>query len=323
MVEARRLVEAGVYPAHHLWGTQDLEAAGLSVEPIVAGPSCVRLTNATRRKLGDIGVERAMFGRRSASTVCFAADSASLGGLGLLRRIGLGAPVAAVIHPRVVPIRFLRRAVLRSYDLVFTPSARIGSDLVALGRSPEMTVILPWGPDLRFPGYQSTGDEVVVSAGKMRRDVDTLAEALVGTGIAARVYSGRRPHTRGDISFAAAESFADVLGDLQRASIVAIPLQDTSQLGGLTELNDALALSKPIVMTRNPFIDVDIEAIGCGIWIDHGDIAGWRQAIVHLASDAGLRSEMGRRGRAFAETQWNAELFGAGVFMALQKLMNR
>jgi glycosyltransferase involved in cell wall biosynthesis len=73
-------------------------------------------------------------------------------------------------------------------------------------------------------------------------------------------------------------------------------------------------------MTRSRFIDVDIEAIGCGIWVDVGDAEGWRTALAQLDNDPDLRQEMGRRGREFAERHHNAALFGRGVVDAVTRV---
>ena len=113
-------------------------------------------------------------------------------------------------------------------------------------------------------------------------------------------------------------AYEHVLGDTCKAAVIAIPLLDPMRLSGLTELNDALALGKPIVMTRTPYIDVDIEAIGCGRWVDPGDVAGWRHALSELWADEALRTEMGAAGRQFAERSWNSDLFGAGVVAAIE-----
>ena len=74
------------------------------------------------------------------------------------------------------------------------------------------------------------------------------------------------------------------------------------------------------VMTRSPFAqDIDIEAIGCGLWVAPGDVAGWRQALTTLMSDPDRRAEMGAAGRRFAERGWNAEAFGAGVVEIMRR----
>jgi len=76
---------------------------------------------------------------------------------------------------------------------------------------------------------------------------------------------------------------------------------------------DALALAKPVIATRSPYFPFDIEAIGCGIWVEPGDADGWARAISKLVSDRGARAEMGTAGRRFAERHWNYERFCEGL----------
>jgi glycosyltransferase involved in cell wall biosynthesis len=104
-----------------------------------------------------------------------------------------------------------------------------------------------------------------------------------------------------------------VIGDIAEAAIVAIPIADPARLTGLTEALDALALGKPIVATRSPYFPFDIEAAGCGVWVDPGDPAGWTLAISELMADAGRRRAMGAAGRAFAEREWSYAHFCAGL----------
>jgi hypothetical protein len=39
---------------------------------------------------------------------------------------------------------------------------------------------------------------------------------------------------------------------------------------------DAIGMGKPVIMTRHPLIDIDIEAKG-GIWVNPGDVEGGRR----------------------------------------------
>ena len=111
-----------------------------------------------------------------------------------------------------------------------------------------------------------------------------------------------------------------VLADTNAAAIIAIPLLKPNGCTGLTELSDALALGKPILMTRNPYIDADIEAIGCGRWIPVGDLGAWTTAISELMADPELRRSMGARGRALAEESWNYEMFGTALTTAVTRV---
>jgi glycosyltransferase involved in cell wall biosynthesis len=325
MEKARSTWLAGEAPVQHLWGAPWLEESGHVVRmlPYREPRRSSRWRAAGRSRLGDLDAQVRALLDRERPAVLYAADRDSFALYALLASFGWRRrPTVAVVHPEVLGDRFRRRIVL-GHDVAVAISAVVYDQLLALGRPASTTVLLPWGPDLAFPGYQGTTDEFVVSSGKTLRDVPTLLAALDGSGIPARVHVPARGGSPEGVELRVRLPYAEVLSDLRRASIVVIPLLEATGTAGLTELNDALALGKPVVMTRNRFIDVDVEAVGCGIWVDRGDTAGWRAALQRLSADPQLRADMGRRGREFAERSWNAELFGTGLAAAFADLAPR
>jgi hypothetical protein len=301
MAVIRHLCETGGYPRQHLWGADALERAGYGVVYGTFGRGRRVLSGLSYRlgdRLGDLEQQAAMLRRARESDLIYAGEASMLAGLVRLRRRGRGVPLVAVAHRA--------DAAAAGLDVAICLSTRIRDELVGRhGRDLETTPVAAWGPDLAFPGYAAGTDELVVSAGKTDRDTATLRRALDGLGLAARVHDGP------------ARPYAEVLADLRRASIVAIPLARTDRLLGLSEVNDALALGKPIVMTRTPAIDFDPEEVGCGLGVDPFDAGGWRAALEKLSADAALRAEMGRRGRAFAERGHDAAAFGEAVVAAV------
>src|SRR4051812_10701448 len=319
MHEAKRLVDEGSYPGQHLWGRQALEAAGLTVS-MSDGTSGPRLLRGLGAKLGDIQQQRQAIS--SHADVLLAGDVTSLR---LLTLLNWPRPKVAIVHPDA-PRGRVAQLTTRRYDHVICLSRRVHNDLVSrCGRSAETTTLLPWGPDLSFSGYQSTGADLVVSTGKTGRDPGVLIEAMRGQGIPSWVYSAMPADMCADPDVEVRTSrapFATFLSVLQRAALVVIPLSDPDRILGLTELNDALALGKPVVMTRGAFTDeIDIEQAGFGRWCSPGDPAQLRSVVRELIADEPLRAEMGRRARAFAETEWNYELFGDGLVQVVQSLV--
>ena len=63
-------------------------------------------------------------------------------------------------------------------------------------------------------------------------------------------------------------------------------------------------------MTRNPCIDIDIESLGLGKWIEPNSPASWREGIEYILEDDARAAEMGRRGRELIESTYNIEKFG-------------
>ena len=40
---------------------------------------------------------------------------------------------------------------------------------------------------------------------------------------------------------------------------------------------DCLGIGKPVIMTKNPNIDIDIEKEGIGHWVEPGDVEEWKK----------------------------------------------
>ena len=178
---------------------------------------------------------------------------------------------------------------------------------------------MAWGGDLDFYDNQKRiphdfGDGFFISAGKANRDHDLLAKAAGGINAkTVIVCSDRaRPHepVPENVSVLSdttghAMSYLDLLSAYRSALAVVIPLVDVDALAGLTSLVDAIACGKAVVMTRNPYIDIDIESLGFGFWVEPGDVLGMQRALERLATEEGLAHRMGQRARAYAESEYN------------------
>ena len=72
---------------------------------------------------------------------------------------------------------------------------------------------------------------------------------------------------------------------------------------GFTSVVEAMALSKPIISTRNPFYPIDLEKEGIGLYVDDTD--SWVYAIEYLYSHPEIAEEMGKKARRLAEERFN------------------
>jgi glycosyltransferase involved in cell wall biosynthesis len=86
---------------------------------------------------------------------------------------------------------------------------------------------------------------------------------------------------------------------------------------------DVLGMGKPVIMTRQPFIDLDIEAEGIGIWVDNGDINGWIRAMQYFENYPQQALEMGNRARKLAETRMNSLFFANQVMDIFDSILER
>jgi glycosyltransferase involved in cell wall biosynthesis len=62
---------------------------------------------------------------------------------------------------------------------------------------------------------------------------------------------------------------------------------------------------------------MDIEAAGIGLWVETGDIKGWKDALSYLINHPTEAAQMGQRARQLAEQSLNLEVFSAKVAVAL------
>lgn len=340
----RDLAQRGSIPRQHLWGVDALVAEGHAVDvaPFHEAHEANllgRISLRSRRVLGDLDQEAYALRRIGSLDVLYCADQNGLAGLALARHLLPSRWLVSVVHH---PVRNpLRRTACARHDVLVCLSEALASELRrALPRRRAQIVHLPWGPDLSCSLYRPQDERAgVVSAGKSNRDLRTLARALELSGAPAVVYdlenvlrSPPHPDARligpgdaDDVDPDAPRQYlaGRVLNDIAHASVVAVPVRDPNRLTGLTEVADALALGKPVIATRSPYFPFDIEAVGCGIWVELGDPRGWAKAITKLLSDPDMRAEMGAAGRRFAERHWNYERFCAGLVDLLSRRPER
>jgi glycosyltransferase involved in cell wall biosynthesis len=322
-------------PRHFLFGIDSLHQRGYR---IVIGDertrkflrSIERLTRMVRLPipLGDLSRQwNALPQLRSADLIYCPCDSVAWG-LCYLRALGIvRVPVVCLAHHR--PLRgrahLIRRSwirlALRGVDAFPSLSRRAADDINQLAPGRALSRVLDWGPDLDFyPPYKPPGHGVV-SAGRTGRQFDILGAAasttLCPTTIicpSASVSPAFRDF-RANVTVLAHDNpihytYQDLIKIYANSSVIAIPTGETkSNLCGLTSLLDALAMGRAVIMTRNPLIDIDIEAERIGIWVEPGESAGWERALEFMSNHPDEAAAMGVRARRLAEDRYNSQAF--------------
>jgi glycosyltransferase involved in cell wall biosynthesis len=343
MARARAGWLAGLYPNHHLFGTARLGPPFAVTDlPYSCDDVFAAITRRTRGVLGDTGQQLAAArAARVSHAIVYGAAAHELRALAALRAVGLfSKPIVGVFHGVPARGRLARRA-LAGFDRAIAMSRYTERLLLDQGVPAERIVVLGWGADLAFRGFAPAAsplpaDAKVAATGKTGRDMATLLAALRETGLAARIYGDVEELARTGPIPAAVEilptsapdrpasgplSYAHTVEDLRSAALVAIPLAERRPLHGLTEVVDALACARPMILTRAPYFDFDIEEIGCGWWVERGDTRGWARLLSAAMSDRERLDEMGRAGRAWAAERLNAQLFEDGVREVLLGLL--
>jgi glycosyltransferase involved in cell wall biosynthesis len=250
-----------------------------------------------------------------------------------LRAIGvIRTPIVCLAHhpPLRGRLQLLRRPWVRLglKGLAAFPSLSrvVASEINKLTPGRNLSTSLPWGPDLGFyPTYSPPGHGVI-SAGRTGRDFVTFGVAASKTGYPATIVCPSAYVTAEFKQFGPNLTvlshfnpdhftYSQLIAMYAGARAIAIPMMSTTgSLCGLTSLLDALAMGRAVIMTHNPFIDIDIEAEKIGLWVPPNDTVGWQKAIQFIADHPDQAEAMGQRGRCLAEERYNSRKFADCLF---------
>ncbi|PSB24812.1 glycosyltransferase [Stenomitos frigidus] len=327
MDHAWELWQNGEYPGQHLWGATHLAKHGIEVEIVPYQTS--RLLNKIGRKIGlgdHLDQQLYVLFSRANYDVVYSACQTNTFLLACLRSLKLfHKPLVALIH-HPFSHSFKKALFLQGHDRLLCLSEKVMEPFAQKPDIYKKMDFIGWGADLPF--YDAGSQDVatiassptIVSAGKTERDHDTLVKACLNIECALKVYCSAntipriinlpdRIQIHASHSAHNAVSYQELLTAYRKAFAIAIPLTKTHNLAGLTSLIDAIAVGKPVVMTRNQHIELDIEKERIGLWVEPEDVQGWQQAIAYLLANPEEAAAMGDRGRRLCEKKYNLDVF--------------
>ncbi len=331
------LCEQNLYPRSHLWGADAMAAAGWDVTYLrprdTAGNRFLRaLDRWSGGRLGNLDYDLETIRQAGKFDVIYVGFgrlllTQFLRGIGLIR--------ARVMQWEYVPPR--DPAWWRFRSLWNRPFFARGIDgFVCLteaaasafrARNPKAQArAIQWAPDTTmFPGSERDGD-YFLACGRTNRDYATLVAAAAKVNfpivllIARDLVEGLSipPNVR----FVAGPKdggtdkgipYPELIHDwYANARAVLIPRQDIpDDTSGFTNLLEALAMHRPVLITRTGKLDLDVEAAGVGFLVAPKDPDDWAAKMTRLWNDADLRAQMRRAARAQVESFYNLRRFGA------------
>ena len=331
MDHAWELWQNGDYPGQHLWGATQLARHAIEVEIVPYQTS--KLLNKIGRKLGlgdHLDQQLHVVFSRADYDVVYAACQTNTFLLALLRSLKVfRKPLVALIH-HPFSSTLKDSLFLSGHDRLLCLSEKVMEPFVEDPAIHKKMDFIAWGADLPFydvalqQSLQAAAPidqlPIIVSAGKTERDHDTLTKAVLNLDCALEIYCSAntapsltklpdRITIHASQSIHNAVSYQEILTAYRHAFAIAIPLTSTHNLAGLTSLLDAMAMGKPVIMTRNQHIELDIEKEGIGFWVEPEDVQGWQQAIASLLAHPEKALEMGNRGRRLCEEKYNLDFF--------------
>ncbi len=259
--------------------------------------------------------------------------------LSYLRALGLvKKPIVCLAHH---PLNIGRLAwfrepflklLLKGTDAFPSLSKEVANTINQLANTSQKSCALGWGPDADFYPSTSSRGRGVVAAGRTGRDFDTFGIAASQTSTQVHIICLENsvtqlfPTFRNNIRVSIQPEegymkYPELIENYANARVLAIPLLPGRILSGLTSLMDALGMGKPVIMTRHPLIDLDIEAAGIGIWVDSGDVQAWRNAIQFFEDHEDEAIKMGKRARNLVEQGINSVSFADQAMKIFEKVL--
>ena len=207
-------------------------------------------------------------------------------------------------------------------------SSRPEADYYAevFGWPPERVAFVPFHTDPAFVRRaEGKEDLFAIAAGRTFRDYPTLLDAArEGLDLPVTIVAGR-----GSLGSASVPQGVTVRYDIPRpalvdlmarSAIVVLPLEARQISTGQSVLLEAMAMGKPVVVTRvNGTVDY-VEHMRTGLLVPPNDPAALREAVNRLARDPELRQRLGKAGRDEVLRRHLPEHYAQGVARALRSM---
>jgi glycosyltransferase involved in cell wall biosynthesis len=337
-------VERREKPDHHLYGINYFYHRGYEVEivPYKNSPFLQSINQLLSKgkfpvPLGDLDQQWSTLRFLNNADLIYAPCQTQTYLLSYLRALGLiKIPIVSLAHH---PLARGRLSWLRS---PFTKLWVRGNDAfpsLSQAVADEINLILPlrssatnWGPDANFYPYLDNLGKGVVAAGRTGRDFITFGLAASQTNTPTHIICLENSVSSAFKTFGNNVQitvqpdnnymkYPELLEIYANARVLAIPMVSGFSLSGLTSLMDALGMGKPVIMTKNPFIDIDIEAEGIGKWVAPGDIEGWKNAIKFFEDNEEQALEMGKKARKLVDTRLCSKTFAHQIIDIFDKVI--
>jgi hypothetical protein len=303
-------IKDGSLAAHHLWGCFELVRKGYEVALAEPLPDFYLYRNPFPHDLRLLKLVRSWLGRDG---IVYCGHNV-LYWLPFLRAVGAA-------HCHVVSLLFAREPLNfgRAHSGIIALTVAAAEQARKL--APKAKVAhLGWGVDLDVFPKRSYQPDWFLSCGITQRDHRTLSLAAARGQNRIRVIAPKLPPelswpaqvtlvTSGD--GAPAMTYKELLADQYSrcaASLIILKNDPVQYTGvGMTNLLEAMAMSRPVIVTRTGALptEIDVESAGCGLFVPPQDPDALAEAIQALADDPRRARLMGENGRRLCEAHYN------------------
>ncbi|MDN3686708.1 glycosyltransferase [Cyclobacterium jeungdonense] len=341
MENAYSLWKKGLSGSHHVWGKVELDKMGkvdMTIFPHEKHPLINKIGKFFG--IGHLDQQIRLLGSLKKFDILYSPYSKSNTKLLLLLKV-LGLfkkPIVVTIHQpfwqgkNENPLyRSLSRFYILNYDACIFLSEPLMKKTISLLNISEKDAkkkfsLAQWGPDITYLDKFSRNPlpfescEYFISAGHTDRDFETLIEAFRGLDYKLWIFCTPKsiPKTLDippnvTVNWEVTRSY-DLIPFYQKSIAILIPLkypEHKEGCQGMTSLQDVVSFSKPVIMTRNPCLNLDIEKEGIGKYVGMYDVQDWKNQLTIFASKKSCWVKMSENSRQLFETKFNSEIFAA------------
>ena len=335
----------GLFPGHHLFGALQLKN-DYDMEIVIPKQEKYKILN----KIGnwfDVALLdqqiRAMFTLRKCDILYapYAAGNTKLiivcKLLGLVRK-----PIVILVHQPLFGkpskfkwVRFLVKKMILKYDTIIFFSHKMMREMMDAYNIEETYAkehfsVSYIGVDKDFFSKYATANDpeskpFLISSGNSGRDFDILIKASQKINFPFKIYC--RPESYPKVKplpknveiLSGDFPFGQICKDYADARIVLIPLAANPKgTAGIISLLDAMAMGKPVIITKNDNLDVDFEREKIGMEVGENDVQGWIQAIEHMINDYSSLKAMGDVSMKLGGERFHINTFVKNLAKALE-----
>ncbi|MCH7398630.1 hypothetical protein MM236_11545 [Belliella sp. DSM 107340] len=221
----------------------------------------------------------------------------------------------------------IKKKILLSYEriLFFSKELMVKTikdlDLTDFAATKRFDVV-NWAPDREYYGEDfreklASESKFAICAGTTDRDFDLIIDVFKEIGFPLEIYCtpGTRPRKDNLPSFITINSdfipYSELVARYKKARFILIPIKDekvkTGRTLGLTVLLDSIAIGKPVIMTKNKYVDLlDPQKKEFGLSISNNTKDEWVSTIKEVLNDFYKLDEMGRKGHELFLNGYNS-----------------
>jgi len=167
-----------------------------------------------------------------------------------------------------------------------------------------------------FHPLRVDADDYILAVGQEQRDYKTLLQAISGTGLKLVVVASSPWSTSriqmdeiGEVTVLSHIPYQELRTLYAKARLIVVPLFDVDYAAGVNTVLEAMAMAKPLIVSRTRGITDYVVHNETGIYVSPGDSEELREAVLFLWGQAGELDRLGTNARQAIEECMNLDIY--------------